>query len=568
MEASTAADPDRSAGKVVLKASVAARINVAFHQNSIPVIGEIEIVNETEGALAGVEIAVRSTPPFLAPKAFRLDHIAAGGLQQLSPVQVDLDAAFLRKLTEAVDGEVIVEARVNGEPVADARFSCRLLAANEWTGITTAPELIAAFVRPNDPSVDAILRNAAEKLRANGRDDALDGYRGGKARAWEVAEAIWAALVDERIVYALPPRSFERDGQKVRGPSAILERKLATCLDLTLLYAACLEQAGLHALIGFSEGHAFCGLWLKPEEFPLGVVDEAQTLRKRIALQDIAFIETTLLTSQPPLRFRAAVEKARTFVEEDAERRFELIVDVARARRRQIRPLATGEDAASPAVAVSAASGQSVEMEAPPDFIDEEAPLAEPDEPLDRLERWKRKLLDLSLRNRLLNFKAAKTAVELVCPNAGLLEDKLFAGDKLKLLPRAQLMSGADRATPSFTSARPATTRSASTRSMRCSAATSTQTSPSKNSTTASPRSTARRAAPSRKAAPTPCIWRSASSPGARPARISLVARPSSSCPSGWSAGPSAQASGWCAMTTTRASTRPCCRCCVRTSSW
>lgn len=444
MEASTAADPDRSAGKVVLKASVAARINVAFHQNSIPVIGEIEIVNETEGALAGVEIAVRSTPPFLAPKAFRLDHIAAGGLQQLSPVQVDLDAAFLRKLTEAVDGEVIVEARVNGEPVADARFSCRLLAANEWTGITTAPELIAAFVRPNDPSVDAILRNAAEKLRANGRDDALDGYRGGKARAWEVAEAIWAALVDERIVYALPPRSFERDGQKVRGPSAILERKLATCLDLTLLYAACLEQAGLHALIGFSEGHAFCGLWLKPEEFPLGVVDEAQTLRKRIALQDIAFIETTLLTSQPPLRFRAAVEKARTFVEEDAERRFELIVDVARARRRQIRPLATGEDAASPAVAVSAASGQSVEMEAPPDFIDEEAPLAEPDEPLDRLERWKRKLLDLSLRNRLLNFKAAKTAVELVCPNAGLLEDKLFAGDKLKLLPRAQLMSGAD----------------------------------------------------------------------------------------------------------------------------
>jgi very-short-patch-repair endonuclease len=444
MDGAGATDLERSEQRILIKASVANRINVAFHQNSIPLVGDIQIVNETDLALAGVEISVTSTPPFLTPKTFRLDHVAAGGLQQLSPVQIELNAAFLRKLTEAVDGEVLIEARVNGAVIAEERFSCRILAASEWTGISTAPELIAAFVRPNDPTVDAILRNAAEKLRANGRDTALDGYRGGKARAWEVAEAIWAALVDERIIYALPPKSFERDGQKVRNPGAILERKLATCLDLTLLYAACLEQAGLNALIGFSEGHAFCGLWLKPEEFPLGVVDEAQTIRKRIMLQDLVLVETTLLTSEPPLRFRTAVDKAKTFVEENAERQFELIVDVARARHRQIRALATDNESGSPAISVIAGSGQSVEMEAPPVFVDEEAPVAEPDEPLDRLERWKRKLLDLSLRNRLLNFKAGKTSIELTCPNAGLLEDKLFAGGKLKLLPKVQLMSGGD----------------------------------------------------------------------------------------------------------------------------
>lgn len=444
MEGATASDPTRAEQKIWVKASVAKRINVAFYQNSIPLIGDIQIVNETDLALADVEIYVTSTPPFLTPKTFRLDQVAAGGLQQLSPVQIELDAAFLRKLTEAADGEVLIEARIHDDAVAEARFPCRLLAASEWTGISTAPELIAAFVRPNDPTVDAILRNAAEKLRANGREAALDGYRGGKARAWEVAEAIWAALVDEHIIYALPPKSFERDGQKVRSPGVILERKLATCLDLTLLYAACLEQAGLNALIGFSEGHAFCGLWLKPEEFPLGVVDEAQTIRKRIMLQDLVLVETTLLTSQPPLRFRAAVEKAKTFVEENAERQFELIVDVARARHRQIRPLTTGAESSSPTISVVVGSGQSIEMEAPPVFVDEEASVAEPDEPLDRLERWKRKLLDLSLRNRLLNFKVGKTAIELTCPNADLLEDKLFAGDKLKLLPKAQLMSGAD----------------------------------------------------------------------------------------------------------------------------
>ena len=67
-------------------------------------------------------------------------------------------------------------------------------------------------------------------------------------------------------------------------------------------------------------------------------------------------------------------------------------------------------------------------MEAPPVFLNEETPVAETEEPLDRLERWKRRLLDLSLRNKLLNFKAGKTAIELICPDAGRLEDKVSAG--------------------------------------------------------------------------------------------------------------------------------------------
>ena len=225
--------------------------------------------------------------------------------------------------------------------------ACDLLSPSEWTGLAAAPELVAAFVRPNDPTVEAVLRNAAEKLRAAGRDPALDGYKARKkARAWEFAEAIWAALCDERIVYTLPPQSFEQNGQKVRSPSVILERKLGTCLDLALLFASCLEQAGVNPVIGFCEGHAFAGLWLIDEAFPLGVIDEAQTIRKRLQAEELVLVETTLLTSDRPIRFRAAVEKATEWVAVDAEKRFELLVDIRRARHRQIRPLALGPEAA------------------------------------------------------------------------------------------------------------------------------------------------------------------------------------------------------------------------------
>ena len=430
---------------VSIRASIAARLNAAFHQNSVPAIAEIELINDGSADLERITLSVSSTPAFLQPKVFHFDHIRAGGTQRLNPVAVDLDAKLLLGLTEAVQGEVTIVAKAGGVEIARLVAPCSVLSPSEWTGLSTAPELVAAFVRPNDPSVDAVLRNAAEKLRMAGRDPAIDGYESRtKARAWELAEAIWAVLCDEQIVYALPPQSFERNGQKVRSPSAILERKIGTCLDLTLLFAACLEQAGLNPLIGFSEGHAFCGVWLTNDEFSLGVVDEAQTLRKRMQLDEIVLVETTLLTNQPPVRFRSAVEKAKALVSQESEKPFELLVDVRRARHRQIRPLALGAESVPHPIAVATGQIAVATLEAPPTLIEEEAITGTDEETLDRLGRWKRKLLDLSLRNKLLNFKTGKSAIALACPNPGALEDLLAAGESIKILPRADVMSGND----------------------------------------------------------------------------------------------------------------------------
>ena len=48
---------------------------------------------------------------------------------------------------------------------------------------------------------------------------------------------------------------------------------------------------------------------------------------------------------------------------------------------------------------------------------------------LDRVTRWAQKLLDLTLGNRLLNFKDSKKVIPLLCPNLGALEDKIAADE-------------------------------------------------------------------------------------------------------------------------------------------
>jgi very-short-patch-repair endonuclease len=428
---------------VAISIDAASRINVAFHQNQVPVIGGIEVQNNTQSDLSDLVVEVTSTPDFLEAKRFTFDKIKSGGLQRLSPVPVSMKPALLMSLKEGVRGEIVVKVRSGGAELACLTHVCELLSPDEWTGATSAPELIAAFVRPNDPAVDAVWRRAALKLERAGRPSAMDGYaQGKKSRVWEVAEAVWAALSDEAITYALPPASFEKDGQKVRSPSAILDRKVGTCLDLTLMLAACYEQAGLNPIVILTKGHAFVGLWLISQEFTQPVIDEPQVLRKRRDLVDLILIETTLLTSRQ--RFNAAVEQGRGQIDEGAPKTFELAVDIRRARMRQIKPLHLADDKAGgyPTVQVNAAA--EMDLADAPSFVDDVRISEDPLAALSRLDRWKRKLLDLSLRNKLLNFKAGKSAVCLVCPDPAVVEDKLAAGDKLRIQPKAKVMEGGD----------------------------------------------------------------------------------------------------------------------------
>ncbi|MDI4237762.1 DUF3320 domain-containing protein [Bradyrhizobium sp. Arg237L] len=339
-----------------------------------------------------------------------------------------------------------IRVEAGGETLLGKAVEINLLPPSHWGGVSAAPELLVAFVRPTDPSVDVILREASGKLAAAGRDDAMDGYRKkAKARAWEIADAIWAALVSHAIAYVLPPKSFERSGQQVRGPGDILSRKVGTCLDLTLLYASCLEQAGLNPVLVLTEGHAFVGVWLIDEDFSGLVIDDAQMLRKRVQLEEMVMVETTLLTGTHPGRFKQAVDAGGKLIAEDATSPFELAIDVRRARSAKIRPLdlsGSGEPTITPAAAAPIAQEVGEVPQFEEDLDKRREPV--PERNLDRLEIWKRSLLDLTLKNRLLNFKDTKSSIAIECADAPMLEDKLAGGDRFKLLGRASVLDGSD----------------------------------------------------------------------------------------------------------------------------
>lgn len=450
----TQAQGSAVAAELKIGATLIAKLNLADFQNAVPLIRDLWLVNETDQPHEQVELVLTSDPPFLKPRRWRIDALAAGSRYPIRDVDVTLDGGLLARLTEAETATVSLALRPVGADASTPALAQRdthleLLPRNQWGGISHLPDLVAAFVQPNDPAVDRLLKRTAEVLRENERNPALDGYTGGGKRAWELASAIWGAVAGMQLDYALPPASFEQSGQKVRSPSQIESSGLGTCFDLTLLFCAALEQAGLNPLLVFTEGHAFAGVWLQPEEFSTTVVDDATALRKRLKLKELVLFETTLITQRPTVPFSYATERGAQQVDESQDTRFRLAVDIRRARLQRIKPLASaGAASATTSDNENSPSASAVpKIEDAPDLPDS-APANAEDvsqfDPKDRLLRWQRKLLDLSLRNNLLNFKGGKKALKLEAPDPAALEDILASGQPLKLRPRPDLMDGAD----------------------------------------------------------------------------------------------------------------------------
>ena len=429
-------------------------LNAALWQNHVPVLSELALSNDAGEAIGDVEIELGCTPPVLRTRTWRLAGVGPGQVRVLGDLDVPVDGPFLSGLTEATRGTVSLTARSGGTVVAEFTQDIRILAFNEWGGTAGIPDILAAFVQPNDPAVARIIRDASDLLRASGKSDSFEGYQGNKTRVWEQAQAIWTAVCRMDLRYINPPPSFVGGGQRIRSARQIAEERLATCLDLAVLFCSCLEAAGLRPLIVLQREHAFAGVWLAKGDFGSSTVDDAPGLRTRVKLDDLKLFETTGVTHARKPSFGQATEAGADHVAPEKDAIFEGLIDVHRARQRRILPLAS----VSSGYAFQAQEADPVAVELP--GIEDAPPLRDdmavaedvsPATPEGRLDRWRKRLLDLSGRNRLLNLPASSRQVLWVdCPDPAALEDRLASmrvrsrAAAIRFRPWPDLMDGAD----------------------------------------------------------------------------------------------------------------------------
>ena len=122
--------------------------------------------------------------------------------------------------------------------------------------------------------------------------------------------------------------------------------------------------------------------------------------------------------------------------------RFAFVIDVKRARSMGIRPLPVRVKTAEGfeiqhedrnETDVTEASRNTVEIFDISDAVRKE--------PVTKLTQWERKLLDLSLRNMLINMRMTKAVVPLLSSDVSILEDALSDGEEFQVMPRPAEMA-------------------------------------------------------------------------------------------------------------------------------
>jgi very-short-patch-repair endonuclease len=421
----------------ILTTEFARKVTFASHQNDVPVLLELWIENPSDAPLEGLRLSVSADPLVFGAREWMIDRLDAGAKLRIADLRLPLAGGMLDKLTDRLRADVRVALWKGDELLVEITDTIEALARNEWGGSRYMPELLAAFVTPNDGFVQKLLKDASRILVEGGRNGAINGYQDKSTqRSWELMSAIWAAISAQGLTYAVPPASFETTGQKIRLPSDIRHTGLSTCLDTALLFAAAFEQAGLHPVVVFTKGHAFAGAWLQPAWFPTLTVDDPLVVRKAKDLRELVLFETTLATQGHALPFAKAINEANRQIAEDNDADFVYALDVHQARKRGIQPLSSLAEAGDGDATAPTAPPP---LDIPPDDL---PPFEQPDDldlsektPEERLATWKRSLLDLSRRNRLLNIKQSSTALPIFCPDPVRLEDLLAGGTRLRLTP-------------------------------------------------------------------------------------------------------------------------------------
>ena len=428
-----------SEGPISVQMQVSRTVSYASQQNDVPVIHSLLIRNNTHSVLKDLNVLIETEPAFSKPIETTIASIGPGETHNLGTLNLTISHDFLFNLTERSPGAVHVTVTTSGGSFRTSE-KITLLAYDERSGLSGIPEMLATFVLPNHPVVRKILALTTSILQRWTSDASLSGYQSkSKKRVAITAAAIYQALQLCRIRYINPPAGFEESGQKIRTPDSILDNRKGTCLDLAVLTAACLEQAGLHPLICVTEGHAFAGVWLEEECFPECSTDDVLRLRKRVELDEILVFETKLIKADTPIPFEQAVKEAKRLLED--QKAFRCVVDIYRSRKSLIRPLTIRSSIAKASQPAPTTNTASPYTEAPSiplitDFDEYKVETPAEETPASRLERWKRKLLDLTMRNRLLNFRETKKTLPLLCPDLASLEDALASGQAFTLQPR------------------------------------------------------------------------------------------------------------------------------------
>ena len=405
-------------------------VSYATYYCRMPLFTAFRLHNRGEEAVSDLTVTVSGSTPLILPRTVQVSELPPESSVEVT-VDKLLNPKYLAELEQPEPCTVTITVTGGKVKVCELSASVSCLPIDFWGGLSGNAEMLASLVRPRIADCQKILAEAGLQLKTWGYSSEWSGYSGNDRNAVRGAAAAIFTAIHRQNVEAEPQQPM--DGAVSAGAiTKVISSKSATPLEMALLYASCLEAARLNPVVIVGKDSVAAGVWLYESCFTATVQDDMQVIEKYIqdGVNNLAVFDVNDLFSHKNASFTTSQSH---FASRLKQGEYEACVDIRRCRIGGVFP-----------IPIKVKQGGRYELLG-------EAQLSydqKPDELIDAgkyaLEKnaskeltWQRRLLDLSLKNNLLNFRYRHDCLHIVSADVSAFISGLENGDKFNILPYA-----------------------------------------------------------------------------------------------------------------------------------
>lgn len=319
--------------------------NYSLCVNQVPLIKslllEVAFAEDT-AELYGKDLCVtiRSTPEIFYPYQRRI-CISADGRCDVSGIELEMRPRIMETLTQPQKCTLDITVKDRHDVFGSLSFNIDLQPYYCWSGFSCMPEYLCSLVTPSQPQIQDIVASAYELLRTQGELPITDGYdKKNINKVFAVTRAIYDSIRALKITYNITKTDYLSKCVSLQTSEMLLRRMIGSSLDISMVFAACLENLGLNPFITVFRNHALIGCFLSDLSFTNPVTENFDELMSMgTGPRRVLFLmEPTSMANGMSIDFENSCRMAKEYCEKNAAQ-FTAIVDIKAARIAGVKPI-------------------------------------------------------------------------------------------------------------------------------------------------------------------------------------------------------------------------------------
>ena len=405
-------------------------ISYADFFNRVPLFLSLQLSNKSSDSIEDIDVLIENSAGFLLPFSKHLESVPFESSVEISAADI-LSPLYLTDISEISAQNIDIKVYHGKTLILEDRAEVTVLPFDYWSGRGGNAELLSCFSRPKIADCLRILNDAQEQLKKWGLICEWRGYaEGDKNKIRQIVAAIFSVLKRNSIEKSAAEFNYN-EPMPVGDITKILKSRVGTSFELTLFAVSCLECANLHPVITVGEKSVSCGVWLYDNCFMDSVSDDTVLLQKYISsgINNISCFDIEDVFSGKNVNFTVS---EKHFAQKLDGGYFDTVIDVKRCRIAHMLSLP---------LKVKGIKGYELlgdaetNIEAAPQNLSGIKKLSV-DGKATKNKQWERRLLDLSLKNSLLNFRPDKNCLHFVSSDINATFDSLSSHEEYAVLEK------------------------------------------------------------------------------------------------------------------------------------